>query len=244
VTGETARTVLEACPNGDWRLIFALCRYGGLRCPSEVRALRWSDIDWGGSRFTVRSTKTEHHEGKGRRLVPIFPELRPYLEAAFDVASEGAIHVIDRTRDGGVNLRTQLRRIIERAGLTPWPKLFHNLRESPDRASRTPSYPRCLCLAGELDGDCERALLASHRRSLPGRRGQDEREGPGRGGAESGAVSGGKGLSRVDSGTCPRAEKPAIARACNRRHLWSIAPTTPKGTRTPVIPAWFCKASK
>jgi hypothetical protein len=37
-----------------------------------------------GSRFTV--PKTEHHEGKEFRVVPIFPELRPYLNAAWDEA--------------------------------------------------------------------------------------------------------------------------------------------------------------
>ncbi len=29
----------------QWRLIFALSRYGGLRCPSEHLALRWGHID-------------------------------------------------------------------------------------------------------------------------------------------------------------------------------------------------------
>ena len=30
-----ADKVLEACPDADWRLIFVLSRYGGLRCSSE-----------------------------------------------------------------------------------------------------------------------------------------------------------------------------------------------------------------
>lgn len=38
--------------------------------------------------------------------------------------------VITDCRDARVNLRTNLLRIINRAGLTPWPKLFHNLRAS------------------------------------------------------------------------------------------------------------------
>jgi hypothetical protein len=33
-------------------------------------------------------------------------------------------------RHKNINLRTQLLRIIEKAGLTPWPKLFQNLRAS------------------------------------------------------------------------------------------------------------------
>lgn len=64
------------------------------------------------------------------RQVPIFPELRSYLEEGFELAPEDAAYVIDRYRDGNQNLRTQLNRIIRRAGLEPWPKLFHNLRAS------------------------------------------------------------------------------------------------------------------
>lgn len=35
-----AEKILAACPDSQWRLIFALCRYGGLRCPTEILALR------------------------------------------------------------------------------------------------------------------------------------------------------------------------------------------------------------
>jgi hypothetical protein len=87
-------------------------------------------VDWERERFLVRSSKTEHHEGKGERWVPIFPELRPYLEAAFEQAEVGAKYVFPMRRDTSANLRTRLMKIIRRAGLTPWPKLFHNLRAS------------------------------------------------------------------------------------------------------------------
>jgi hypothetical protein len=112
----------------EWKLLFALSRYGGLRCPSEHLALTWADIDWERDRIRVRSPKTEHHEGKDHRIIPLFPELRPYLLDALEQAEAGVPHVIARYRDCNANLRTQLNRIIERAGLTPWPKLFHNLR--------------------------------------------------------------------------------------------------------------------
>ena len=128
ITREAAGKVLEACPDYEWRLLFAMSRYGGMRCPSEHLTLRWNDVDWERSRITVRSPKTEHHEGKDCRVVPIFPELRPYLEAAWEQADEGSTYVITRYRGGDVNLRTQLEKIIRRAGLKPWPKLWHNLR--------------------------------------------------------------------------------------------------------------------
>lgn len=130
ITRDQAAKVLAACPDLEWQLLFALSRYGGLRCPSEHLGLRWGDIDWERGRMTVRSPKTEHHEGKGSRTLPIFPELRPYLEAAWDAAAEGAEFVIARHRHKNINLRTQLERVIERAGLKTWPKLFQNLRAS------------------------------------------------------------------------------------------------------------------
>ena len=130
VTLANAYKVIDACPDAEWRLIFALSRFGGLRCPSEHLALTWPDVDWERDRFQVTSSKTEHHAGKGTRWVPIFPELRPYLEEVFDLAAEGTVYVINRYRDAEQNLRTQLKRIIRRAGLEPWPKPFHNLRAS------------------------------------------------------------------------------------------------------------------
>ena len=130
VDGDTIAKVIEACPNVEWRLLVGLARYGGLRVPSEVVALRWGDIDWANETFTVTSTKTEQHEGKGSRVVPIFPELLPLLEEAFDMAKEGTEYVIQRYRNPAQNLRTQLKKIIRRASVEPWPKLWQNLRSS------------------------------------------------------------------------------------------------------------------
>ncbi|MFB3138387.1 MAG: tyrosine-type recombinase/integrase [Phycisphaerales bacterium] len=130
VTQPETEQVLDACPNAQWRLLFALARYGGLRVPSEVLRLRWRDIDWEHGRFVVASPKTEHHEGGESRVVPIFPELQPYLMETFELAEAGTEYCITRYRHPGVNLRTQLMRIIKRAGLKPWPKLWQNLRST------------------------------------------------------------------------------------------------------------------
>jgi len=128
ITCEEAGKVLDACPDNEWRLIFALSRFGGLRCPSEHLALTWADVDWGRERIRVRSPKTEHHEGGASRWMPLFPELKPYLEEAWEQAQPGSEFVIARYRNANTNLRTTLNKIIRRAGLEPWPKLFQNLR--------------------------------------------------------------------------------------------------------------------
>jgi len=146
VSPDVAQKVLDACPDAEWRLIFALCRYAGLRCPSELVGLRWGDIHLGGKsdpgRFTVHSPKTARHDGQATREVPIFPELLPHLQAAFDAAEPGAEYVIARYRLPNANLSTQLRRILWRAGIDPWPRLFQNLRAScdTDLAARFPAH--------------------------------------------------------------------------------------------------------
>jgi integrase len=130
ISRDEAEKVIDACPDNQWRLLFALSRYGGLRCPSEHLLLKWDDVDWERDRITVTSPKTEHHEGGGSRVIPIFPELKHHLEEAFEIAESGTEYVITRYRNKNSNLRTQLLRIIKRAGLNAWPKLFQNLRST------------------------------------------------------------------------------------------------------------------
>jgi integrase len=127
---ETIQRVLDAAPDSQWRCIIALSRFGGLRCPSEVLALEWQWIDWERERFNVFAPKLEHLAGGGWRTIPLFPELRVILDEAFELAQEGDTHVITRYRAGNVNLRTQFQKIIKRAGVKPWGRLFHNLRSS------------------------------------------------------------------------------------------------------------------
>ena len=130
VTRETIEKVIDACPDAEWLLIVALARFGGLRIPSEALALQWSDIDWENDRIRVPSPKTEHHDGKASRTIPLFPELKPYLEDAFELAKDGAIQVITRYHNASQNLGTMFVRIIGRAGVDRWPKVFQNLRSS------------------------------------------------------------------------------------------------------------------
>jgi integrase len=51
----TINRVIQACPDAEWRLIVALCRYGGIRCPSELLPLQWSEVNWERDRFLVHS---------------------------------------------------------------------------------------------------------------------------------------------------------------------------------------------
>lgn len=71
--------------------------------------------------------------------VQLIAELRPYLKKAFELVKSDQTHVVGRdylTKAGGFsgwrncNLRTTFEKLVRRAGLRPWPRLFHNLRSS------------------------------------------------------------------------------------------------------------------
>ncbi len=143
VTPDMAAAVLDACPDVEWRVLFALARYGGLRIPSEALALAWDDCDWDKGRLRVSSPKTAHHgDAHAERFIPLFPELRRELADLFDGATPGTTWIINRYRSPACNLRTQFTRIIRRAGLAPWPKLWVNLRatRATELAARFPGH--------------------------------------------------------------------------------------------------------
>ena len=130
---------LLAVADPTWRMIIALSRFGGLRCPSEVLSLEWRHVNFETERIQVPSPKTEGYAGKGSREIPVFKELRPFLEEAFELAVPGQTHVVGGnhlakglkvTGWASCNLRTHLLRLLKRAGLETWPRLFHNLRAS------------------------------------------------------------------------------------------------------------------
>lgn len=120
----TIKRVIDETPDAETRLAIKLARFGGLRVPSELAVLTWDSILWDKKRIAIYSPKT-----KSTRIIPLFPELFPELQDVFDAAEIGEKKVLPRmSRDK--NLRTRFQKIIIRAGVMPWAKLFHNLRAS------------------------------------------------------------------------------------------------------------------
>ncbi|MDR0328279.1 MAG: tyrosine-type recombinase/integrase [Planctomycetaceae bacterium] len=124
--------LLDACPNQEWRSIIALARIGGLRCPSEIKWMRWTDVNWEQNRFRVRSSKTERHERHRERIVPLFPELRVELDRHFFSLDETEDNefVIEQYRRSSWNLGTPFQLIAQRAGLGTIVRPFDNMRMS------------------------------------------------------------------------------------------------------------------
>ena len=118
-------TPADHSPDDEFRLVIALARYGTLRCPSESSGLKWEDISWDEERFTVHSPKTGQD-----RVIPLFPELRVWLDKMYFRDDCDPVYVLQRYRGKNVNLRTRLYKVIKRASLTVWAKPFMNLRQS------------------------------------------------------------------------------------------------------------------
>ncbi len=132
------KQAMEYAPNVWWRLLLALARFAGLRIPSEAFRLTWEGVNWEKGRLIVPCQKTAG-QGKPFRVVPLFPALKPYLEAAWEATKEGEVFVFPadfrKRAEGprgwnGCNLRQGLLRILRRAGIEPWPRLWHSLRAS------------------------------------------------------------------------------------------------------------------
>jgi integrase len=131
ITEEEYLNLLEACPDQEWRTIIALARMGGLRCPSELQQLRWSDIHWKEGYFRVQSPKTKRYPRHCERNVPLFPELRTVLEQQFSVAKpENEDFVIQQFQGTSWQLVAQIHKITTKAGLEKINCPFNNLRKS------------------------------------------------------------------------------------------------------------------
>jgi integrase len=127
VPREVVLRVMHSCEHAEDRLVIALARFGCLRVPSELRELRWSDIDWESRQMILTSPKTSRH-GKSKRKVPLFPELFDELRRVFD-AGVTSDYVLPTLRAHS-NVGERVKRAIVAAGIVPWQKVMQNLRAS------------------------------------------------------------------------------------------------------------------
>jgi integrase len=141
-----AYKVLANLPTCQWRLLFALSRWGGLRVGSEVRLLTWNDVNWDEQKMVVHSPKTKRHAGHEKRIIPLFPELDAVLAERFAEAAEGDMVVLPMlVGRSDASLRDTLIRAIKDAGLTVWPRLWHNLRSSRQTDLEDKFKPKVVC---------------------------------------------------------------------------------------------------
>lgn len=121
VTEETIREIIRKTEDPDARMVLALCRFGGFRF-HETAVTKWSDVDLEEGMIRVRSNKTPPV-----RNCPVFASLRPYLEEVPESRRKGPLQ---KRWPEDSNSRTQLVKIIEKAGYECWPKPTHMLRKN------------------------------------------------------------------------------------------------------------------
>jgi len=110
--------------------------------PSEAQALKWDQIAWKAKRISIiDSSKTEHHANRGIRLVPLLPDLERELLLLLAEAKPKEENVFPGLRTDS-KLRTSLEKLITKAVVKQWPKLWQNLRASgcTDFARNLPSH--------------------------------------------------------------------------------------------------------
>jgi len=119
--------------------LFAGERFGGLWCPSEVLSLEWRHVDWERGRLTVprpRPTATTARQvarSRSSRNCRRTGQKRLHLTEPGQTHVTGGDHLAKANGPNGwkeCNLRTTFDKLVKRAGLEPWPRLFHNLRLS------------------------------------------------------------------------------------------------------------------
>lgn len=144
----TVTKVLPHC-GMELRLVMALARWGGLRIPSELRGLRVDDVL--SDRMLIHSPKTERFADKATRYMPITPTLRQELELYGRPHGE-FMFTSEWRHKAGPTLFKEALRAIRLAKLTPWPRLFHNLRAScqTDLEAVAPMHAVCAWMGNSV----------------------------------------------------------------------------------------------
>jgi hypothetical protein len=124
--------------------------------------------------MSVREPKVAHHYGLGTRSCPIFHELRPILDEAFEIfgdKSEFAVALPSaRAASNGkmglrnANLRSEMFRLMRRVGVSRWPRLFHSIRASRQTELQREFPIHVVCFLGrQFPASRSAELPAGHR---------------------------------------------------------------------------------
>jgi integrase len=165
--------LLDVAPDRHWRLLILLVRIGGLRTGSETRALRWRDVDFVNREINVPGAKGKNRPDGSRnirwRIIPIYPELLEPLKDCFDPTEEFVLYGITGT---DANVYNKFRKLVKKAGLTPWPRLWHNMRASRDSELTAAGIPDFI--VSQLQGNTVQVSRDHYKMVLKGTLGQPE----------------------------------------------------------------------
>src|SRR5262249_8842512 len=136
----------------------------------------------------------------------------------------------NRHRDTNANLPTQLIRIIRRAGVVAWPKLFQNLRASRETelAAEYPLHVVCAWIGN--------SALIAQKHYLQVTESDFERASCGgpKGGAKSGAVAGQKAVQSANDSDCQ--QPPEMHKALENKGFMQILTCVVNRLQTQLVP--------
>lgn len=124
VTTEMVDRLLAASDDVQLSAIISIVRFGGLRCPSEVKPFQLSQVDWDNGRLVAFSPKTKDY-GHDRRTVPLDQRVREALGKLPHVGL--AFPKYQRSHS---NTTAALKRLCAKAGVAWWDRPFDNMRAS------------------------------------------------------------------------------------------------------------------
>ena len=143
----TTQRILDACPNAQWRALFALCRFAALRL-KEALILQWQDVDFATNRMVIHARCEKETTKVRTRIAPIEAAQGPtgltaILREALEAAPDGQVLVcgdVAKWRPQGKAIA-----IVQRAAVPTYSKVFHTLRKNAmtDWAATLPQFVVC-----------------------------------------------------------------------------------------------------
>ena len=124
----TIEELINSCEHIQWKLLFAMSRFLGLRIPSEINQMRWEHINWEKNQLTIFSPKTAR-KNKPFRVVPLPVKVRLHLESAHAVRDTASPYVFSCLRHHS-NLATGARRLLTKVQMKTWKAFWNSLRAS------------------------------------------------------------------------------------------------------------------
>lgn len=128
INAEITNKLFDVINNDEDKLRFVLMRFLGLRCPSELNLLKWSDFDFQKGMVTIRSPKLKKTKKYIRRCPFNLPDVLPIVKEAFSKRKTDYENVVAPVANE--NLRARVEHWCGAAGLKLWPDLLQNFRRS------------------------------------------------------------------------------------------------------------------
>ncbi len=127
---ELFNRLMDVTTDPEFRALLALVRIGGVRCPSEVKPLEWSNVHAGANTVTIVSPKLNRYQGKSHRTIPLWPGLAEPLQEWWDRCDDCQPLVFPNHQCSGSAITGKLQRLCRRIGEPLWAKPWQNMRAS------------------------------------------------------------------------------------------------------------------